>query len=250
MLGMENLHLISYIVFALAFLFFVAGIWHRKSMRREIKQKDEAIKLKENEFNELRLLAAGVTHEINNALTVIMGRISLMIKRNNDPDQEPTLNNMLATAERIATSVSGLRQVIYPDKFEHEEMIELPVLMDDVFKLTGQRLRNHGIELKLKGFEHKVIKGRKGQLEQLIINLLNQSVERLLNIQDKWIQMVAVIEHNKLNIYFMDASGEVGDKITHKQFSDILESNHGHLTVNQNNIILELPQIKNTSFHY
>lgn len=247
---MENEHLISYVVLALALVFFVAGLRQRKAMRKELHAKDEAIKLRENEFNELRLLAASVTHEINNALTIIMGRISILIKKNEDPEQEAKLTNMYTTAERIAGSVSGLRQVIYPDKSEAEEIIELPALMGDVFKLTGQRLRNHGIELKLKGFEHKVIKGRKGQLEQLIINLLNQSVERLLNIQDKWIQMVAVLEQNRLNIYFMDASGEVGDKITHKQFSDILESNHGHLTVNQNNLILELPQTKNTSFHF
>ena len=247
---MEKVQLTSYIVFALAAAFFVMAVWQRKAMRKELKIKDEAIKAKENEFNELRLLAASVTHEINNALTVIMGRISIMIKKNVDPEQAEKLNNMYATAERIAGSVSGLRQVIYPDKFEPEEMIELPALMEGVFKLTGQRLRNHGIELKLKGLEHKVVKGRKAQLEQLIINLLNQSVERLLSIQDKWIQIVAVIEHGKLNIYFMDASGEVGDKITHKQFSDILESNHGHLTVNQNNLILELPHTNATSFHY
>jgi C4-dicarboxylate-specific signal transduction histidine kinase len=250
MFSMEYAYLIPYIVFALGLVFFIAGILQRKSMRKELQDKDEAFKLKENEFNELRLLAASVTHEINNALTVIMGRLSILIKKNDDPEQDAKLANMYATAERIAASVSGLRQVIYPDKFEQEEMIELPALMEDVSKLTGQRLRNHGIELKLKGFEHKVIKGRKGQLEQLIINLLNQSVERLLSIEDKWIQMVAVLENGKLNIYFMDSSSEVGDKITHKQFSDILESNHGHLTVNQNNLILELPQMKHTSFHY
>lgn len=219
-------------------------------MRDEIRMKDESIMLKEKEFYELRMMAAGVTHEINNALTILMGRTSQMIKRNDDPDQEKILTNMYSTSERIAESVNGLRQVIYPDKFETEEIIELPVLMEDVFKLTGQRLRNHGIELKLKGLEHKVVKGRKGQLEQLIINLLNQSVERLMNIQDKWVQIVAVEEQGKLNIYFMDASGEVGDKISHKQFSDILEDNHGHLTVNQNNLILELPQPKHTSYHY
>jgi C4-dicarboxylate-specific signal transduction histidine kinase len=122
--------------------------------------------------------------------------------------------------------------------------------MDNVFKLIGQRLRNHGIELKLKGIEYKVIKGRKGQLEQLVVNLINQSIERLTNLQDKWIQIIATEESGKLNIYFMDSSGEVGDKIDHKQFSDILESNHGHLTVNQNNLILELTQAPMERYHY
>jgi hypothetical protein len=41
----------------------------------------------------------------------------------------------------------------------------------------------------------------------------------------------------------------VGDKIDHKQCSDLLEGNHGHLTINQNNLVLELPQAY-ARFHY
>ncbi|MBA2403518.1 MAG: hypothetical protein H0V66_02005 [Bdellovibrionales bacterium] len=241
---------ISYIVLVLAVTFFIAGLIQRKKMRGELHQKDEALKLKESEYNELRLLAAGVTHEINNALTILMGRTHLLLKKNDDPEKEKTLSSMLTTSERITTSVRGLRQVIYPDKFEVEEVIELSVLMDNVFKLVGQRLRNHGTDLKLKGIEHKVIKGRRSQLEQLVINLINLSIERMTELQDKWVQIVAVEEQGRLNIYFMDASGGVGDKIDHKQFSDILESNHGHLTINQNNLVLELPQDAKNSFHF
>ena len=219
-------------------------------MRAEFFEKSEAIKLKEVEFNELRLLAAGVTHEINNALMIIMVRLSQMLKKNQYPDQEKVFSVLLKTSERIAASVLAFRKVLYPDNAEKEEFIDLSDLMDNVFKLIGQRLRNHGIELKLKGIEYKVIKGRKGQLEQLVVNLINQSIERLTNLQDKWIQIVATEESGKLNIYFMDSSGEVGDKIDHKQFSDILESNHGHLTVNQNNLILELTQAPMERYHY
>ena len=221
----------------------------RRNLRKSILHKEEAIKIKESEFNEFRLLTAGVTHEINNGLTLIMGRTSLMLKKNEVPEQENALTQILTTSERIATSLVGLRKVIYPDKFEIEEIVELSVLLDDVFKLIGQRLRNHGIELKLRGIEHKVIKGRKSQLEQLIINLINQSIERQSNLPQKWIQIVAVEEKEKMNIYFMDASGGVGDKIDQKQCSDLLEGNHGRLTINQNNLVLELPQA-NGRFHY
>ena len=244
------INIISYILLAFALSFFIAGFKQRKNMRAEFFEKSEAIKLKEVEFNERRLLAAGVTHEINNALMVIMVRLSQMLKRNQYPDQEKVLNVLLKTSERIAASVLAFRKVLYPDNAEKEEFIDLSDLMDNVFKLIGQRLRNHGIELKLKGIEYKVIKGRKGQLEQLVVNLINQSIERLTNLQDKWIQIVATEESGKLNIYFMDSSGEVGDKIDHKQFSDILESNHGHLTVNQNNLILELTQAPMERYHY
>ena len=205
--------------------------------------------MKETEYNELRQLAAGVTHEINNAITIIIGRTAQLMKNNQDEAQEKLLDSLNKTSERIVMSVKGLRQFIYPDKNEVEEFIELPVLMDNVSKLAGQRLRNHGINLKMIGLDHKVVKGKKTQLEQLIINLLNQSVERLSELQDKWIQIVAADEEGHLNIYFMDASGEVGDKISHKQFNEILESNHGHLTVAQNNLVMELPKPDLSRYH-
>jgi C4-dicarboxylate-specific signal transduction histidine kinase len=245
-----SINIISYILLAFALSFFIAGLKQRKNMRAEFYEKSEAIKLKEVEFNELRLLAAGVTHEINNALMVIMVRLSQMLKKNQYPDQEKVLNVLLRTSERIATSVVAFRKVLYPDNAEKEEFIDLSELIDDVFKLTGQRLRNHGIEVKLKGIEYKVIKGHRSQLEQLVVNLVNQSIERLGHQQEKWIQIAATEESGKLNIYFMDSSGEVGDKIDHKQFSDILESNHGHLTVNQNNLILEVTQAPMERYHY
>lgn len=241
---------VSFIILAISISLFVTSLILRKKTRTEFAKKEDAIKLKETEYNELRQLAAGVTHEINNAMTIILGRTAQLMKNNQDETQEKLLLNLQKTSDRVVTSVKGLRQFIYPDKNEIEEFIELPTLMDNVFKLAGQRLRNHGIDLKLIGLEHKVIKGKKTQLEQLIINLLNQSVERLSELQDKWIQIVAANEEGHLSIYFMDASGEVGDKISLKQFSDILESNHGHLTVNQNNLLLELPQLDPTRFHY
>ncbi len=56
-----SLNIISYILLALAITFFVVGLRQRKNTRTENTQQDEAIKLKENEFNEFRLLTAGVT---------------------------------------------------------------------------------------------------------------------------------------------------------------------------------------------
>lgn len=205
--------------------------------------------MRETEFNELRLLSASVTHEINNAITIIMGRTDQVMKRNQDPAQEKALLNIKNSCDRIVASVKGLRQFIYPDTKEIETYIDLSKLMEEVMKLTGQRLRNHGIEIRLKGIENKFVRGRMSQLEQLITNLLNQSVERLSSLQEKWVQLIAVDEQGGLNIYFMDSSGSVGDKISHKQFSEILERNHAHLTVNQNNLVMEMSKPALERFH-
>ena len=248
---MENaINITSFIVLILSASLLFITYRTRKKYIRQIRFRDDLLKRKDTEYNELRLLAAGVTHEINNAVTIVIGRTHQVLKKSGDTVNTPALESIQKASDRIVTSVKGLRQFIYPDKTEVEEFIELTALMDQVTKLAGQRLKNHGIEMKLVGLDHKVVRGRKTQLEQLIINLLNQSIERLGEQQDKWVQIVAADEAGRVCIYFMDSSGEVGDKISHKQFSEILERSHGHLKVNQNNLILELEKPDPLRFHY
>lgn len=247
---MDNVvNIISYVLIAvsLGVLFYAFRL--RSQFTNQIKSNNEDILKKETELKELRMLAAAVTHEINNAMSIIMGRAEQLVRKNEDPALEKAVTSIRTTSDRIVESVKGLRQFIYPDTKEIEEYIDLSQLMNDVLKLAGQRLKNHGIVLRIKGFEHKIIKGKKSQLEQLMINLLNQSVERLDGLEDKWIQLVAVEEEGKINIYFSDFSSQVGDKITCKQFEEILEKNHGHLTINQNNLVLELPKPDMARYH-
>ncbi|WP_408095608.1 hypothetical protein ACJVC5_11250 [Peredibacter sp. HCB2-198] len=239
----------SYFILALSIGILVASLRMRHSLKKEIKKKDEALRMKETEFNELRMLAAGVTHEINNAVTIVIGRTDQLARKTDDPQQEKIFLSIKKGCDRIVTSVKGLRQFIYPDTKEVETYIDLGKLIEDVMKLTGQRLRNHGIQIRLRGVENKFVRGRISQLEQLLTNLLNQSVERLSDLPEKWVQLIAADEQGGLNIYFMDSSGGIGDKISHKQFSEILERNHGHLTVNQNNLVMELSKPAPEKFH-
>lgn len=247
---MDNVvNIISYILFAFSLGMLIYSVRLRSSYKKEILSKDESITVKETELKELRMLAAAVTHEINNAMSIILGRAEQMVRKNEDPFLEKPLKSISATSNRVVESVRGLRQFIYPDSKEVEELVELESLWNDVMKLAGQRIKNHGVLLRVKGFEHKIIKVRKSQLEQLLINLLNQSIERLDGLEEKWIQMVAVEEGGKINIYFSDFSSSVGDKISCKQFEEILEKNHGHLTINQNNLVLELPKPDMKRYH-
>lgn len=242
-------NIFSYIILAVSFIFFIVSMRSRHKLRKNIQKNEEAILLKETENKELRMLTAGVTHEINNAISIILGRTEQIIKRNVDSSLDKGLDNIILTSERIVTSVKGLRQFLYPNASDVEEFIELPDLMEEVLKLSGQRLRNHGIELQLKGLDHKIIKGRKAELEQMIINLINQSIERLDGLEQRWVQLVAVEENGALNMYYMDSSAEVGDKLSLKGCREVLEKNHGHLIVNQNNLCITMPKPEVSRFH-
>lgn len=162
-------------------------------------------------FSELGLMSAGIAHEISNPLNIITGRIDQLQRNYRNPQKEKEnalgIQQIRIAAERITNIIQHLRQYIYRDDMMSEDLISLTELFDDVLIFIGQRLKNHGIELRLINTENKFVKGHRGQLEQAIINLINNSFDAVDSLTEKWIEITAVEGNENVEIFFKD-SGE------------------------------------------
>lgn len=162
-------------------------------------------------FSELGLMSAGIAHEISNPLNIITGRIDQLQRNYRNPQKEKEnalgIQQIRIAAERITNIIQHLRQYIYRDDMMSEDLISLTELFDDVLIFVGQRLKNHGIELRLINTENKFVKGHRGQLEQAIINLINNSFDAVDSLTEKWIEITAVEGNENVEIFFKD-SGE------------------------------------------
>lgn len=167
-------------------------------------------------FSEFKILSAGVTHEVNNALNILNAKIEQLL-RGHTKNLDKDLRLLLTSTNRIVKSMRGLREFIYPT--EVDEKIELSSLIDNVLELYGQRLYNHGIEVKTSGLENKYIKGRRIPLEQVFLSLINNSIENLEKCEDKWISITGKTEENDYRIIFQDGSSSMAESMT-KLLSD------------------------------
>lgn len=174
-----------------------------------IKDSSQNGIIERGKFSELGLMSAGIAHEISNPLSIIIGRLQILQRIYRDPQKQKELaqglQQLQTASRRIEKTVKGIRSYIYRNDDFVEDQIALSDIIDDVLVFCGERLKNHGIEFRTIGTEAVFLKGHKGQFEQALLNLINNSFDAVDKLQEKWIEVSAVEEKDVVDIYFKDS---------------------------------------------
>ena len=171
-------------------------------------------------FFELGMMSAGIAHEINNPLTIIQARTTQLLRIYRNPDQQKELahglQQILYTTERIDRTIKGVRNVFYQQDQLPYERLELKSILDNVLVFCGQRLKNHGIELRMIDVEGVYLRGHEVQLEQVFVNLINNSLDAVDGLKEKWIEISTVKKAGYVDIYLKDSGdGIPSDVVDH-----------------------------------
>jgi signal transduction histidine kinase len=124
-------------------------------------------------ISSLGVLAGGVFHELNNALTPILNYAKLGL-RNPDPAyRERALTRILEAAQRAAAITSGMLGLSRPGRNpNHREPVDLNRLVEEVVLLVGKDLARHRVRLELHLTGRLFARVNPAQIQQVLINLL------------------------------------------------------------------------------
>ncbi|MES2525485.1 MAG: histidine kinase dimerization/phospho-acceptor domain-containing protein [Bdellovibrionota bacterium] len=168
-------------------------------------------------LSELRTMAAGIAHEISNPLMIISGNIQRLQRHPGDDISEP-LRKIAGSSDRIAKIIQGLRT--YTHREEHEDVfLSLREMVDEVLLFCGQRMKNHGVTLKILNLEGLYVKGHRGQLEQAFLCLLNHAFDAVDDQKEKWIEINAEKIRDRIFINFSHS----GPRLPHDLWSKMSE---------------------------
>ncbi len=175
-------------------------------------QSDEELYSK-GKLTQLGTLSAGITHEISTPLTVIIGRATRLLR--SDPsaikkdDYERGLLQIRDNAERISKIIQSVREYIYRDESTVEDVISVRELVDRVLDFYGQRLKIHGIELRMTGVDTVYVSGHKGQYEQALLNLISNAFDAVDKLDEKWIEVAAENAGDEVQISVRDSGSGI-----------------------------------------
>ena len=124
--------------------------------------------------------AAGLTHEIDNPLTIVAGRAeSLLMRGNLDPKVEQALKTILSQARRAAEMTSQLLSASRPIQI-HLEPLRMNALLEETLETVSYRPEFDHIHT-IKEFSQDVptVHGDHKQLIEVFSNLFNNAAQAM-----------------------------------------------------------------------
>ncbi len=145
------------------FHFIIKNINDKKQMEQQIAQADKLAALGE--------LSAGVAHEINNPLGIILGYTQLMLKE--DSGFEEDLKIIEKHVKNCKDVVSDLLSFARKGSLK-KSRVDVTKVIDEVIKFLANHTDFRNVEIQMEGVEQKplMIYGNEQELAQVIINLL------------------------------------------------------------------------------
>jgi signal transduction histidine kinase len=161
-------------------------------LERMVKERtQDVMDLEEERARERRLtavgqLAAGVMHDVNNALNPIMAAAYLLEANANNPDAVRDYAQRIAKAAETGAATAArvgrfIRQE--PLQGEREELVDLSTLASEVVAMTrplwAERARGGRIVLDPAYAEHVTMRGIGGEIREALLNLVQNALDAM-----------------------------------------------------------------------
>jgi PAS domain S-box-containing protein len=155
----------------IGFVSAIADITERKAAESEIVRQREALYQSEK-LSAMGSLLAGVAHELNNPLSVVVGQVQLLEETVTEPAVLERARKILAAAHRCAKIVKTFLAMARRRPPERRE-VSLNAVIDSALEVVGYGLRTAGVEVTLDlAPDLPAFSADSDQLHQVVMNLV------------------------------------------------------------------------------
>lgn len=169
-----------------------------KAINTMIRERDEERRRLQGQFylSSLGEMASGIAHEINNPISIISLHADKIQRRYpdlllRDPELNKSIHKISETSKRIAKIVKTMKSLSKESNHDTNELICLPLLIEETVDFYRERTRNNEIKIQLEFEDYNIwINGNSTDLSQLFISILNNAFEKLSREDDRVIRIM------------------------------------------------------------
>lgn len=168
-------------------------------------------------------MSAGMAHEINNPLTILLGHAhAIRAKVDKNPEilfqVDNSLKSIENTVRRISKIIKGLRTFARDAAGDPFRPTPLNRIIEDTLSLCQNRAHHMGIEVFLENqLGNLEIDCREVQISQVLLNLFNNSIDAISNLEHKWIRLkIFAIENQRIEISVEDSGHGIPKEVQEK----------------------------------
>lgn len=180
--------------------------------------------------------ASGIAHEINNPITIILGRVFMLkaaLAEKKTIDIEichSSLLNIEETALRIKKIINGLRSFSRDSKEDPKKNSNIGLIVRDTLELCSEKFRLSEVSISVDIHGELFAVCNDVQISQVLMNLFNNSYDAISNLKEKWIKIDVKSVEGMIQITFTDSGLGIQEQIAKSMFSPFFttkEAGHG-----------------------
>ncbi len=156
----------------------LVDVTERYNAEQQIERQRDALRQSEK-LTAMGSLLAGVAHELNNPLAIVMGRASLLEEKCDDPAIKLDVQRIREAAERCGRIVRTFLNMAR-SKPATRESVSLNDLTRAAAEMLSYSYRSHGVEMQLHLIDElPTVKADGDQIGQIVLNLLVNAQQAL-----------------------------------------------------------------------
>jgi PAS domain S-box-containing protein len=191
----------------------------------ELVEADEKVKLERAKALQAAKLAslgemsAGIAHEINNPLAIITGMTWILPNVVNDPVQfQKKIDAINRASERISKIVGGLRKFSRSSDKSDKKAHQLLSIVAEAISLTQTKSRRHTTPVLLDQNTSGPIICDEIEIEQVLVNLINNSIDAVKDAHDRWVKMQLSETNSEIVLRISDSGQGIPEHVQKKLF--------------------------------
>lgn len=193
-----------------------------EQVRRELElDEQKQITMHQSKLASIGALAAGVGHEINNPLAVVLGQLECLrdlVAAAPGISQEglERVGKAIAGVERIGAIAKGLRAFARTDAAEYT-VFDLNQMVRQTTDLMDLLFERAGVKIIVSGFGEFPVHGSPGRIQQILMNLLSNARDALAESEVREVRLDLAAQGERVKLSIQDTgpgiSAAIGKKI-------------------------------------
>ncbi len=163
----------------------------------------------------LGVMASGISHEINNPLTIIDGMAEVLgYELVAFPNARPKLEGIKRNVGRISSIIRSMKTLARDGSCDELESHDLRRICDEVLLIAEPKFCEHGVALTFHcNLALVPIRCRVSEIEQVLLNLLNNALDAVQESEEKWVKLEIEVHPKKFLLKVSDSGPGIPEAI-------------------------------------